>query len=400
MGRPLLTVFAMAAIVAAQDKQKPVSVEITGHIQKPEQIDPTDERMRQLSLPPSFRIAKFAEKLGKPRMIAVADDGTVYVTRREPGDCVMLRDTNGDGRADEQKVVAQKPQLHGIAIDGHRVYLATVKELYVTERAQDGSFGALKQIIGDLPDGGQHPNRTIAVGRDRMLYVSVGSTCNECTETSKESATLLRISPDGTKRETFSSGLRNTIGFGWHPQTNELWGIDHGIDWLGDNEQGEEVNLLVQGASYGWPHIFGKSQINFGENPPTGMTYEQLAKMSREPALLYTAHAAPMQMAFYKADHFPAEYRNSAFIAMHGSWNRRPPSGYEVVQLVFRDGKPVEFKPFLTGFLAQQGSGWANSGRPTGLAVARDGSLLVSDDANGVIYRISYGDDTRSRQSK
>jgi len=299
-------------------------------------------------------------------MIAVAHDGTVYVTRREPGDCIMLRDTDGDGRANEQKTVVRKPQLHGIALDGNRVYLVTVKEVFVADRLQDGSFGALKQIIGDLPDGGQRASRTIAVGPDRMLYISVGSTCNACTETNKESAALLRVSVYGTTREVFATALRNTIGFGWHPQTRELWGIDHGIDWLGDSEQGEEVNQLVYGARYGWPYIFGKSQTNPADNPPGGLSHERWAKMSREPVLLYTAHSAPMQMAFYDSDQFPAEYRNSAFIAMHGSWNRKPPSGYEVVQLVFRDGKPIEFKPFLTGFLAQQDAGWTNSGRPVG----------------------------------
>ena len=207
IGRLIVTICAIAAGVAAQDKQTSVSGEITGHILKPEQIDATDERIRQFSLPPSFRIAKFAENLGKPRMIAVAHDGTVYVTRREPGDCIMLRDTDGDGRADEQKTVARKPQLHGIALDGNRVYLVTVKEVFVADRLQDGSFGALKQIIGDLPDGGQHANRTIAVGPDRMLYISVGSTCNACTETNKESAALLRVSVYGTTREVFATAL-------------------------------------------------------------------------------------------------------------------------------------------------------------------------------------------------
>lgn len=395
---PALLTICWVPLALPQEKQKPVSVEITGHILMPEQVDATDERIGRLSLPPSFRIAKFAEKLGKPRMIAVADDGTVYVTRREPGDCLMLRDADGDGRAEEQKVVAQKPQLHGIALDGNRAYFVTVKEVYTADRAADGSFGTLKQIIGDLPDGGQHPNRTIAVGPDKMLYITVGSTCNACTETSKESATILRISPDGTKREVFASGLRNTIGFGWHPQTKELWGMDHGIDWLGDREHGEELNQLAQGTRYGWPYIYNNSKPNPADNPPNGMTHEQWAKMSREPALLYTPHAAPMQMAFYASNHFPAEYQNSAFIAMHGSWNRKPPSGYEVVQVVFQNGKPVEFKPFLSGFLAQQGSGWTYSGRPTGLAIARDGAMLISDDANGIVYRVSYGNDTRSRQ--
>jgi glucose/arabinose dehydrogenase len=230
-----------------------------------------------------------------------------------------------------------------------------------------------------------------------MLYITVGSTCNACAETNDENATVLRANLDGTARTIFASGLRNTIGIDWHPETRQLWGFDHGIDWLGDEIQGEELNQLTEDARYGWPYVYGKSKFNPADEPPGGITHAEWAKKSREPELLYTAHAAPMQLVFYTGSQFPSEYRNNAFVTMRGSWNRKPPSGYEVVQVKFQNGKPVSIEPFLTGFLRKQGSAWTHFGRPVGLVMLRDGSLLVGDDTNGVIYRIAYQGQTRSR---
>jgi glucose/arabinose dehydrogenase len=376
---------AIVLLDAQASRQKIVDVEVVGHVLKPVPA----EAPNRLTVPDGFTVARFAQALGKPRMLAVAADGSVYVTRREPGDCVLLRDRNDDGKADDVTVVAKKSGLHGIAIHHDRIYFATVKEVFVADRMADGSVGELKPIITDLPDGGQHPNRTLGVGPDGRLYISVGSTCNACTETNRESAAMLRTRLDGSEREVLASGLRNTIGFAWHPGTKELWGWDHGIDWLGDDQQGEEFNLLVHGARYGWPYVFAKSRQNPADEPPGGISREEWTRMSREPVLLYTAHAAPMQMLFYTGDQFPEEYRNDVFVAMHGSWNRKPPSGYEVVRVRFKNNKPVQVEPFLSGFLGQERGRWTHSGRPTGLAIAADGALLVSDDALGAIYRIS-----------
>jgi glucose/arabinose dehydrogenase len=171
--------------------------------------------------------------------------------------------------------------------------------------------------------------------------------------------------------------------------------MDHGIDWLGDDEQKEELNLLVAGEQYGWPYIYADNRHNPQPEPPGELSMEEWAKMSRPPVLLHTAHAAPMQLAFYGGAQFPAEYRGDAFVAMRGSWNRKPPSGYEVVRIRFKWGKPVAFEPFATGFLVQTDGGWGFIGRPAGVAVAADGALLVSDDTNGVIYRIAYSGSER-----
>jgi glucose/arabinose dehydrogenase len=288
--------------------------------------------------------------------------------------------------------VAKKPNMHGIAIHGGRMYLAAVTQVYAADIRENGTLGELQPIIDGLPDGGQHPNRTIAFGPDGMLHITVGSTCNACAETNEENATILRTNPAGSQRTIFASGLRNTIGFGWHPETGELWGMDHGIDWLGDQEQKEELNHLVEGRKYGWPYVYADGKINPADEPPAGVTPQEWAEQSEEPVLLHTAHSAPMQMAFYTGTQFPEDYRNDAFVAMRGSWNRKPPSGYEVVRIDFQDGKPVAFEPFLTGFLVEREDGTHGMfGRPVGLAAMPDGSLLVGDDTNGVIYRIAYG---------
>jgi glucose/arabinose dehydrogenase len=219
----LLAGCALAALPAAQHAHAQSGegdrLEIVSHVLEPKQIEATDERAAALKVPDGFKVWKFADGLVNPRMIAVANDGTVYVTRRTVGDVVMLKDTNGDGRADQRKSVAGRPDMHGIFIDGDRMYLTTVSDVYSTRIKEDGSLGELERLISDLPAGGQHPNRTLAIGPDGLLYISVASTCNACDETTPENATILRANPDGSGRTIFSSGLRNTIGFGWRPDT-------------------------------------------------------------------------------------------------------------------------------------------------------------------------------------
>ncbi len=377
--------------------QDPVSADVTviGHIVEPKQLDPTDDALAGLNLADGFRIERWASDLGHPRMILPMPNGDVYITRRNPGDCILLRDADGDGKADgEPQVVAEQPNLHGIAVapDGRTVYLTAIRELWSAPIRDDGTFGELRLMIDDLPDAGQHPNRTMAFGPDGMLYLSIGSTANATDEPNPENATIVQIDPATGERTIWASGLRNTIGFGWHPITGQLWGADHGIDWLGDDEQGEEFNKLDEGKFYGWPWIYGDDDYNPADNPPEGKTMADLARMAEEPVLLYTAHSAPLQMTFYTGDAFPSEYRNDAFIAMRGSWNRKPPSGYEVVRVRFdEDGQATAMEPFITGLLVDTGDDtWGHLGRLAGLAELPDGSLLLGDDTNGVIYRITY----------
>lgn len=367
---------------------------VTGSVLEPKPITVTDdaELAALISVPDGFEVTVAGRDLGGIRWLAVHGDHT-YATRRTEGDVIRLIDADADGLFEDFAIVAQREGMHGIAFDGDVVYLATVEEVLTATVAEDGSFSEPEIIIDDLPDGGQHQNRTLAVGPDDMLYISVGSTCNACDESSPESATMLRGPQDGSARTIFASGLRNTIGWGWHPETGALWGADHGIDWLGDEAQVEELNLIEEGKIYGWPYVYGMDEFNPQDNPPNGETLASWAERSEEPAQGYIPHAAPMQMAFSTSDAFPEEYRGDAFVAMRGSWNRRPPSGYEVARVDFENGEPVSFEPFATGFLieydGEDGPDYGFLGRLVGLVETADGDLLLGDDTQGILYRIS-----------
>lgn len=393
-------VYLAAAPVTAQvPDKKPTDVVIQGHVYKPQEMKPTDDFMERLKLPDGFKIAKFDDNLSNTRMLAIGDEAgkRLYVTRREQDDCLLLKDEDGDGRADGEPVtVASREGMHGIVFHENKVYLVTVTDVFVADVKADGTFGELEKIISDLPDGGQHQNRTLAVGpKDGKLYITVGSTCNACDESSKESATVLTAELDGTTRTLFASGLRNTIGIDWHPETGQMWGMEHGIDWLGNDAPKEELNKLDKDKFYGWPLISGDGMRSPQDEPPPGTTFEEWETSTTLPALSYTAHAAPMQMKFYPTGAFPEEYHGDAFVTMRGSWNREPPSGYEVVRVHFNDqGNPEKMEPFLTGFLQKQGEeDWEQYGRLSGLAIAPDGSaMFIADDQNGVIYRITYSE--------
>jgi Raf kinase inhibitor-like YbhB/YbcL family protein len=384
-----LSVCLVLSTGASAQQGDGTDVPIRTNVFKPAKVELTEERLRAIKAPAGFTVSVFANGLKNARILAVAPDGTVYLSRRDQGDVVMLRDLDGDGKADDGGlIVANRAGAHGLAVhDGH-LYIATVKEIFKAPIKPDGTLGAPEMLLGDLPDSGQHPNRTIAFGPDGMLYITVGSTCNACNESNPENATVLRASPDGKSRTIFASGLRNTIGIAWEPRTGELWGMDHGIDFLGDEVQPEELNKIERGKQYGWPHIWGKDGVNPQSTPVGDISKDQWKALSTPMVLGYTAHAAPMQMLFYPGGSFPAEYTGDAFVTMRGSWNRNPASGYEIVRIRFANGQPQKIEPFVTGFLTDGGK--THIARPVGMAVAKDGALLMADDANGTIYRVAY----------
>ncbi|MFP4141689.1 MAG: PQQ-dependent sugar dehydrogenase [Phycisphaerae bacterium] len=354
---------------------------------------PVEERMEKLKLPDGFRIAIWAKDLGRPRMMATGSDGTVYITRPRSDDVIALRDADNDGRADgEPTIVCELDEVHGIYIhEGRTVYLATVGEVFTCKIRGDGSWTKPQRILTGMPTASGHHNRTLAIGPDGKLYITVGSTCNCCWEENLENATMLIADPNGANREIFARGLRNTIGFGWHPKTEQLWGMDHGIDWLGPNTPPEELNHIERGHHYGWPWVYGnRNTIGIEKHEAIG-SLKEFAGKTTPPVLGYQAHASPLQMVFYTAEAFPEEYYNDAFVAFHGSWNRSNPVGYEVVRIRFDDaGQPRAFEPFVTGFLQDRPQGTTTFGRPCGLAVTREGDLLIGDDTTGVVYRVWY----------
>jgi Raf kinase inhibitor-like YbhB/YbcL family protein len=383
--------------LGAQQSQL-TDVSIQGFVYEPQRLPATDARIHSLTVPQGFRIQRFAEGLDNPRMLAVADDGTVYVTQRTPGNLVMLRDTDGDGIVDLQKIVVRQRNLHGIAIRGREIFLADIKAIYAGDILADGRIGERRIVTAGLPDGGQHPNRTLAFSPDGELFVSVGSTCNECREPNPQHATLQRVANDAARssrdqsaaREIYASGLRNALGFGWHPASGRLYAFDNGIDWLGNDEQSEELNeITAAGQRFGWPYVYDDDQIN-PHTEPLETTSEKWAEMSEQPVGMYSAHAAPMQMTFYTGAQFPTEYRNDAFVSMRGSWNRKPPHGYEVVRVRFdASGGFTGFEPFVTGFIQPIANGHGFFGRPVGVTAAKDGAVLFTDDTNNMIYRVA-----------
>ncbi len=374
--------------MASTEPNKDASAE--GNILAPAAMPFSEDLLGQLQLPEGFAIEVYAQGLTNPRMLAIGPDDTVYVTEPEANTVRALRDMDGDNVIDEAQVVASNfPVVHGIEFRENQVFLAGEKTIWVADVAADGTFGEPTVIVDDLPDGDQHGRHTIRFGSDGMLYVSIGSSCNACRETDPENATILRMNPDGSGREIFAAGLRNTLGWAWEPETGELWGMDYGSDWRGDEQPPEELNNLVEGKNYGWPYCFGEQEVDaYLSYPPPGATPEQYCANTKAPALLYEAHSAPIAMDFYEGTQFPEEYQGDAFVAMRGSWNRAEPSGYKVVRVAFENGRPTSIDDFVTGWLVEGGT--SHFGRVAGLAVAPDGALLISDDTNGVIYRVSH----------
>jgi glucose/arabinose dehydrogenase len=383
---PLLSLFVSCVFAGCTDTHaKNSSDAVVTHAYFPEHRHTPENVARFLHVPDGFAVDVFATGLPGARMLAVAANGDVFVTRPALGQVVRLR-TKAD--TVESLTVAEGMRgVHGIALRDGRMYLATTKSVYVADVTPDGTIGDRRLIVSDLPGGGQHPLRTIGIGPDGMLYISVGSDCNACAESDREHATLLRAPLNGSPRKVFARGLRNTIGFDWHPQSHDLWGMDNGIDNIGDDDPPEELNRITEGSDYGWPSRWGNNRVNrlFDR---AKVSAAELERTTTPPFSTYTPHSAPIAMIFYNGSQFPAPYQGSAFVAFHGSWNRSSPAGYKVVSVIFAEGRPERFADFLTGFLVDDGH--AQFGRPAGLAVTRDGALLVSDDSNGVIYRVRY----------
>ncbi len=348
----------------------------------------SEERLSRLTLPAGFRVTVFARNVKDARIIAVGPSGVIYVTQPDAGQVTMLRDVNGRGEG-RRVVVSGPPGVHGIAIRGGRMYLAAPTRLYVAALNADGTVG-MPRRLADLPAGGVHRNRTLGFGTDGLLYVSIGSTCNACVESDRRHATIIQMRPAGSGARVFARGLRNTEAFDWHPVTHALWGMDQGIDNLGPNTPPEELNHLVDGGNYGWPWCYGDRKVNPEmTGHPRHATTAQYCARTTPSTLGYQAHSSPIQLKFYTGALFPAEYRHDAFQTFHGSWNRRPATGYKVVRIRFdAQGQPTGFTDFLTGFLSDDCQ--TVFGRPAGLAIAPDGALLIGDDSNGVIYRVAY----------
>lgn len=354
----------------------------------PQHEDFKESMLSRLKVPVGFSISIAATGLGKPRMLAVGMNGSLYVTRRDVGDVLLLNDLNGDEKFEEMKtIVANFKGVHGITIHDGWLYLCATKKLARGKLNVDGTVSPLDTLIYDLPDGAQHDNRTIAFGPDGKLYITIGSSCNDCKETNLEHATILQANADGINRRVYARNLRNTLGFDWHPQTGELWGMDHGTDWRGDEIPPEELNRIIDGGDYGWPLVYGKQQVDETREDPIGTTKKAYAQTTQPAVLTFPAHSAPIDFRFLqKATLLPQGYQDDALVTMHGSWNKKKPEGFNILRIKYENGEPVSSETFLTGFLSANGR--SRFGRPAGLVITEKSMIYFSDDANGVIYCI------------
>lgn len=339
-----------------------------------------------IRLPPGFRIEVYSEQTPGARSLALADDGTVFVGSIGEGKVYALRDEDRDGRAERVTVVAQGLNApNGVTWLAGDLYVAEITRISRIRQIAAHLDGSAKPelVMDGFPPDRHHGWRYLRAGPDGKLYMTVGAPCNVCKPDNEIYATLSRLDPDGRNREIVARGLRNSVGFDWQPVTRELWLTDNGRDWLGENRPPDELNHAPKpGLHFGFPHCFGKdiADPEFGQQTSCGDF--------TPPAWSFPAHVAALGLRFLTGGSFPAEYHHQLFVAQHGSWNRSQPQGYRVALVRFAGGKPVSEEAFAEGWLRPDGK---VTGRPVDLLNLPDGSLLVSDDLAGAVYRISHG---------
>lgn len=353
------------------------------------QVEPMAEGDLQsrLKLPAGFQIQTWANGIPNARLLLRTPADDLLVSSPREGKIFLIRkDADGDRRNDGVEVLLEGlDRPHGIAWHDGDLFVAEGSSIVrVSFDPETRETGTPERIIQGLPEGGNHWTRTIHVGPDEKLYVSIGSSCNVCEEEDPRRAAIVRYERDGSGEKIFATGLRNAVDFTWRPETGGLYATGNGRDLLGDDFPSEEINLVVEDGFYGWPYANPPRQ----PDPDFGALRPDKVAATIPPVHELPAHTAPMGIVFYEGKSFPERYQGAAFVALHGSWNRRKKQGYEVVTLFFRENGQIDREPFLQGFEVDE----EVSGRPVGLAVGADGALFVADDYTGSVYRISYGE--------
>ena len=341
-----------------------------------------DPRLAHIELPPGFRVHLFAGDVPNARSMVLSPDGTLFVGTRA-GKVYALVDRDQDFRADTLFVVDQGLNMpNGVAFRDGALYVAEVNQVrrYDDIGARLDDPPAPVVVNNSFPRDGHHGWKFIRFGLDGRLYVPVGAPCNVC-ERDDPYAAITRMQPDGSDLEVFARGVRNTVGFDWHPETGELWFTDNGRDHLGDEVPPDELNRVSEaGLHFGFPYCHG------GDIPDPEFGGARDCGEFVPPAQKLGPHVASLGMRFYTGEMFPEEYRRQIFIAEHGSWNRSEKIGYRVALVRLEGNRAVSYEVFARGWLQGQ-QAW---GRPVDVLVMPDGSLLVSDDQAGMIYRIVY----------
>jgi glucose/arabinose dehydrogenase len=349
----------------------------------------------RLHAPDGHAVAVYVGGLQNPRWLRFTPTGDLLVSTPRSGKVMLvLRDADGDGRADGTRVLLEgleKP--HGLELHEGWLYVAEGSGIGRVEfdPAARATRGEYRRVVDGLPSGGNHWTRSVRIGPDGWMYVTVGSSCNVCEEQDRRRAAMLRYRPDGSGEEIVARGLRNSVGFDWQPGTGALYATDNGRDLLGDDFPPCELNRIEPGAFYGWPYANGDRVLD----PDLGAGHEAEAAASLPPAHGFHAHNAPLGITFVRSEQAAPGLRGAALVALHGSWNRTRKDGYKVVSLHWgADGK-IEERDFLTGFLRDDDV----IGRPVDVAEGPDGAIYVSDDYAGAVFRVSRSDGAKASAS-
>ncbi|MDD5405668.1 MAG: sorbosone dehydrogenase family protein [Sulfurovaceae bacterium] len=346
--------------------------------------DNLSEKLSTIKLPSGFHIDIYAHDIEGARSLAIGQHGTIFVGSRSEGKVYALQDINGDFRADKRFIIASGLNTpNGVAFYNGALYVAEINRILRFDNIESRLSNPPRPIVVNdtFPKDTHHGWKFIRFGPDGYLYIPVGAPCNTCDPSDQRYGSIMRMRPDGTGLEIFARGIRNSVGFDWHPKNHVLFFTDNGRDWMGNNIPPDELNMAQKkGMHFGFPYCYGNdladSEFSKGKN------CNNFTKPIRE----LGPHVAPLGMRFYTGKQFPKKYINQIFIAEHGSWNRIPPIGYRISLVSFTQGHPPSYDVFAQGWL----DGFISWGRPVDLMVMPDGSLLVSDDKANAIYRIWY----------
>ncbi|MDD5269199.1 MAG: sorbosone dehydrogenase family protein [Methylococcales bacterium] len=341
--------------------------------------------LNKLHLPQGFTISVYADNVPNARSLALGDDGVVYIGTGSAGKVYAVQDNNKDGVADKHYVIASGLNMpNGVAYKDGALYVGEISRIIRFDQIARQLASPPKPVVvyDQFPSDRHHGWKYLRFGPDNKLYTAVGAPCNICNPEKEIYASLVRLNPDGSDFEIIAKGIRNTVGFDWQPETNALFFSDNGRDYLGDDTPPEELNQWSEkGEHFGYPYCHG------GDIPDPEFAAGKKCEQFKSPAWKFKAHIAPLGIRFYQGKQFPVEYKNQLFVAQHGSWNRTVPQGYRVVLVKFNQGKVISEQDFISGWLTKEGE---VLGRPVDILTLPDGSLLISDDMLGVIYKVSY----------
>ena len=353
-----------------------------------------DSFLEKIVLPEGFEIKIYADDVENARSMAISPSGTIFVGNRNEDNVFALKDTDGDNVIDKKYLITNKLKNmpNGVAFHDGDLYVAEVNKIWKFENIEENLSYADKfdeyleepiLISDDFPSDRHHGWKYISFGPDGKLYVPVGAPCNICESRNEIYASITRMNSDGSNREIYVKGVRNTVGFTWHPETKQLWFTDNGRDMLGDNIPPCELNKVTEkDQHFGYPYCHGN---DIGD-PEFGGEYSCSDFVM--PVQNLGPHVAPLGLKFYTGKMFPDEYKGDIFIAEHGSWNRSKKIGYRISRVKIENNKSVGYETFIYGWLDDdEQEAW---GRPVDILILDDGSMLISDDKANAIYRVTY----------